>query len=186
MIIDAAAHAAMIEHLRQAAPHEGCGLLAGPRPDLCPYDTNGDGDCGRRHCPHCLAASREGRVCDRWVPLPNRSEFPRLRFEMDDAELLDAWNALDADGHRRPWIIVHSHVNAGPAPSPTDIVYAVDPTLLHLIVSIGGVAAYPRLWRIRPHLTDPRERTHGVPFDVVDLGKQKPTPTDLTRRVADA
>jgi hypothetical protein len=19
----------------------------------CPFDTNGDGDCGRRHCPHC-------------------------------------------------------------------------------------------------------------------------------------
>jgi hypothetical protein len=20
----------------------------------CPFDTNGDGDCGRRYCPHCI------------------------------------------------------------------------------------------------------------------------------------
>lgn len=22
----------------------------------CPFDTNGDGDCGRRYCPHCGGA----------------------------------------------------------------------------------------------------------------------------------
>lgn len=22
-------------------------------PDVCPDDTNGDGDCGKRMCPHC-------------------------------------------------------------------------------------------------------------------------------------
>ncbi len=187
MIIDSAAFQAMIDHMQQAAPNEGCGLLAGPREQPCPRDTDGDGNCGRRFCPHCGPAAREvARTVDRWVPLRNVSEFPRLRYEVDDGELIAAWEQLADDGNRRPWIMVHSHVRGGPAPSETDIRYALDETILHLIVALGGVAAYPKLWRIRPHLTSVRERAYGVPFDVVDLGKQKNSPTDLTRRVADA
>jgi proteasome lid subunit RPN8/RPN11 len=185
--IDTAAYQAMLAHLQQAVPNEGCGLLAGLRKPPCPQDTDGDGNCGRRHCPYCGDPDPYlrlvWRVCDTWVPMDNVAEYPRHRFEMGPETLIATWRQLD-DAGRRPWIIVHSHVTAGATPSVNDIRYAQDDSLLHLVVSLQGAEPFARLWRIRPDM--PRvEQVQRIVFEVVDLGFQKNSPTDLTRGVSE-
>jgi proteasome lid subunit RPN8/RPN11 len=158
VIIDHAAYQAMTEHMQQAAPREGLGLLAG---------------------------RRGGFTCDRWVPLDNVAEFPRLRYEADPEALVEAWERLEADGGRRPWIVCHSHVTTSAAPSPTDIRYAVDPTLNHMIVSLAGSRPVAALWRLDSTETATKQ-ARKIPFQVVDLGFQGNSPTDLTRGVSGA
>lgn len=182
MIIDAAAYEAMIVHMQQARPQEGVGLLAGSlnRPS-CPRDTDGDGDCGQPMCPECGAGG--GRV-DRWVPLPNVAEFPRARYQVDDDTLIDAWNTLHDHG-RRPWIMVHSHTRTSAAPSELDVQYAADPTLLHMIVSLAGTVPHAALWRLTPGAAAP-DQVRKIRYQVVDLGFQPKTSTDLTHGVTAA
>lgn len=182
MIIDRTAYDAMIQHMQEAAPREGVGLLAGPR-DRCPRDTDGDGNCGQRYCPAC-GIDAVARVADRWVPLGNAAEHPRARYEVADGDLVDAWQALEDDG-RRPWVIVHSHVRTSAAPSETDIRYAVDPSLLHMIVSLGGVEPVAVLWRLNPNTVAPNHAKR-VRYEVVDLGRNEYPATDLTRGVSSA
>lgn len=152
MIIDRVAYDAMIEHMQEAAPLEGVGLLAGPR------DTSD-------HIPYELYSGV--RHVDRWVPLHNVAEYPRLRYEVDPEEQLAAWHALDDDG-RRPWIACHSHVTTGTVPSPMDVRYAVDPTLLHMIVSLTGPEPVATLWRLHPYARPGTEQM--ITYRVVDLG----------------
>lgn len=188
MIIDRAAYQAMLDHLQQAVPHEGCGLLAGPTPPPCPRDTDGDGNCGFPACPYCGTSRRNAyqTTCDRWVPVPNTAEFRRVRFEMDPDALLDVWKALDAEG-RRPWVNVHSHVRSTAVPSEVDIRYAVDPTLRHLVVSLAGTEPVAKLWRIEPDSRGGETLTR-VHFQVFDLAEQDFSKgswtTDLTRDVS--
>jgi proteasome lid subunit RPN8/RPN11 len=179
MIIGRAAYEAMVDHMVRAAPQEGCGLLAGPHlPPPCPRDTNGDGDCGRRACPHCGA---DGHVVDTWVPMDNIAEHPRVRFEVDGAELVKVWQALDDVG-RRPWAVCHSHPRGPATPSDHDLHYATDRTLLHLIVGTDSPVPVVRLWRIELGAPAPVR----VLFEVVDLGRKENPPTDLTRGVSSA
>jgi proteasome lid subunit RPN8/RPN11 len=183
MIIDSAAYAAMIEHLQQAAPHEGCGLLAGLRRSPCPRDTDGDGTCGARSCPDC----GQPLVVDTWTPMANHAEFPRLRFQMDEVEQVATWNAL-ADSGRRPLVVVHSHPTGSAVPSPHDVRYAVDPTLLHMVVALEGREPVAWLWQIRTtgRMVGGHEQLLRVPYTVADLGFQPISPTDLTRGVSGA
>lgn len=181
MIIDRVAFEQMIAHMEQVAPLEGVGLLAGPRDAPCPRDTDGDGDCGRKLCPHC-GAERE-RACDRWVPMRNAAEHPRARFEIDNDELVMAWQAL-ADAGRRPWIICHSHVTTSAAPSDNDIRYATDPTLLHAVVSLAPSVPVVALWRLDPNRPARAEQAKRIIYEVSDLGFQGNRPTDLTHGVS--
>lgn len=172
MIIDLGAYRAMIQHMQEAAPREGVGLLAGPldRPDP---------PGGQWQAP-------AGAICDRWVPQENVSEFPRLRYEVDPTETLRAWQAL-ADERRRPWIVCHSHTSSSAVPSPLDVRYAVDQSLLHLVVSLAGHPAAPTawLWRLDPTAVGP-SRCHRVRYQLADLGFQPFPSTDLTRGVTEA
>jgi proteasome lid subunit RPN8/RPN11 len=162
VIIDRAAYDAMIQHMQEAAPREGVGLLAGPRADR----------------------EQARTVVDRWVPLRNTAEFPRARYEADPQALIGAWTALEDDG-RRPWIIVHSHVRTSAAPSDLDIRYAVDSSLLHMIVSLAGTEPVAVLWRLNSNVTAPNHAKK-IHYQVVDLGFQGNVPTDLTRGVSGA
>jgi proteasome lid subunit RPN8/RPN11 len=177
VIIDRTAYEAMIEHMRQVAPREGCGLLAGPR-----VPPEGE--------PHAMRDA-QGRavhawygVVDRWVPQDNVSEFPRARYEVAPEQTIADWNALDADG-RRPWVFCHSHVTTSAAPSENDIRYAVDPSMLHMIVSLAGWEPRAVLWRLDPHVAPPN-RVKRMRYEVVDLGFQAIPATDLTRGVSGA
>lgn len=160
MIIDRTAYNAMIEHMQQAAPLEGVGLLAGPRP---------------------AEGHQMSRRVDRWVPQVNVSEFPRARYEVAPEQTIADWQALDAEG-RRPWVVCHSHVTTNAAPSPNDIRYAADPSLLHMIVSLAGSRPVVRLWRLDAHSLRPNPEAR-VRFQVADLGFHSRGTTDLTHRV---
>jgi len=194
------AYADTIRHLTACIPNEGVGLLAGPAvfPGTpCPADTDGDGDCGRRHCPTCgiiagrmtiprdiggRAVNRLSMHLDHWTPLVNTAEHPRVRYEVEHTELLFAHEALEDDG-RYPWVVVHSHVTASTSPSPVDVEYARNPRQLHLIVSLAGLHPAATLWRLDPHGA---QRPEKIRFQVVDLGGQENPPTDLTHGVTGA
>jgi proteasome lid subunit RPN8/RPN11 len=169
VIIDRAAYDAMIEHMKQADPREGVGLLAGPKSHL-------------DHVPHVFRS--DAQCVDRWVPLENVHEHPRARFELDPAAQIAAYEACDADG-RWPWILVHSHTRTSAAPSETDIRYAVDLSLLHMVVSLAGLEPVAVLWRLDPTAVGVA-RCRRVRFQVVDLGFQANSPTDLTHGVSGA
>lgn len=162
MIIDRSAYGAMIEHMRQAAPREGVGLLAGPQADQ----------------------EQARSVVDRWVPLGNVADFPGARYEVDPAALIGAWETLDEVGCR-PWIVVHSHTRTSAAPSDLDIRYAVDRSLLHLVVSLAGTMPVAVLWRLDPTVTG-AGRCARVRYQVVDLGRSEYPATDLTHGVSGA
>jgi proteasome lid subunit RPN8/RPN11 len=100
--------AALLTHLRAVYPEEGCGLLAVPE----------DGD---------LAVG--------WYPIRNIASLPRVRYEGEPLELLDAF--LDIE--RRGWrlgAIVHSHPSSPARPSAEDMRQARYPSALTLIVSL--------------------------------------------------
>ncbi len=181
MLVDRTAYTAMIDHMVQAAPEEGVGLLAGLA-RRCPRDTDGDGNCGRRWCPDCGGGVEH--VCDTWLPLRNSAEFPRLRYEADPGELVGAWNALETTG-RRPWIVCHSHVRDTTAPSELDIMLAGDRTLHHFVVSLLGTEPVAALWYLDP-FTRGRDQVRRVRDQVVDLGFQVKGNSDLTHGVTEA
>jgi proteasome lid subunit RPN8/RPN11 len=161
-----AAYDAAIAHVQAAVPYEGVGLLAGP----ATFPLVGD-----RPDPLHL---------DRWVPLDNVTEFPRVRYEVEHVDLLLAHETLEDEG-RYPWVVVHSHVRAAATPSGPDVEYARNPRQLHLIVALAGLHPAPMLWRLDPGL-ETREPTRKIPFQVVDQGGQGNPPTDLTHGVTGA
>lgn len=166
MIIDWTAYEAMIDHMRQAAPEEGVGLLAG-------FNKIGMGD------PRSFET-----VCDTWTPLRNSAEFPRHRYEVDPGELVGAWNTLEATG-RRPWIVCHSHVRDTTAPSELDVMLAADATLHHFVVSLLGTDPVATLWHL-DSFTQGRDRVRRVRYQVADLGFQVKGNSDLTHDVTEA
>lgn len=169
MIIDKPAYWALIEHMQQAAPREGVGLLAGPLNRPTPPGGQWQGP--------------SGAIVDRWVPLENVSEFPGARFEVDPQALINAWENLDAEG-RRPWVVVHSHVRTSAAPSPTDVRYAVDPSMLHMIVSLAASRPVAALWRIDPN-AHPVDQVKKVHYTIADLAFRTVGTTDLTHGVTE-
>lgn len=156
--IDAKAWQAMIDHMVQAAPREGCGLLAG-------NDVPGF-----------------RRACDTWVPMDNVAEFPRVRYEMDPLALLAAWERLETAG-RRPWIVCHSHPHDTTAPSVHDVRLALDETLHHAVVSLRATTPVAEVWRLRPF--DPGNSMTKVRYQVIDLGFRTVGTSDLTHGVTD-
>lgn len=172
MIIGKAAMEEALAHLieRARADEEGVGLLSAPLD-------------GRPQWSAANPAVLTNLAVTRWHALANVSEYPRLRYEVDPGELLAAYDALEADGHR-PHIMVHSHLRTGVVPSATDVRYATNPGLLHLIVDLEGPRPVLALWRLHPGraLRDQEK----VRFQVVDLREQENQATDLTHGVTDA
>ncbi len=61
-----------------------------------------------------------------------------LKFEIDPRELLELWNAIEADGHELG-AIYHSHVRSEPYPSQTDVNFAANwPGVEWIIVGLAG------------------------------------------------
>jgi [CysO sulfur-carrier protein]-S-L-cysteine hydrolase len=60
-----------------------------------------------------------------------------LKFEIDPRELLELWNAIEADGHELG-AIYHSHVRSEPYPSQTDVNFAANwPGVEWIIVGLA-------------------------------------------------
>jgi len=164
MIMGKAAFEAALQHMIRAARHgeEGVGILSGPL-----------------DAPVRLGAGYLANVTvDEWSPLTNVADFKRYRYEVDPQELLDAYNELEGLGYR-PYVMVHSHLAGGAAPSITDRRYATDPGLLHMVVDLEPQRPHAVLWRITP------EDVTKVHYQVADLRKQENPATDLTRGVTE-
>jgi proteasome lid subunit RPN8/RPN11 len=83
----------IVAHAREDAPDECCGLIA----------------------------ARDGRS-ERVYRMTNAAHSP-LRFEVDPAEVLEAFEAIDEAGLEVA-ALYHSHTRTAPYPSQTDITYA--------------------------------------------------------------
>ena len=168
MIIDKSALELCLADLIRSARHgeEGVGLLSGPL-----------------GAPARAASGLLANVTvDEWSVLTNVAEFPRYRYEVDNAELIDAYNNLEQLGYC-PYVQVHSHLRGGGAPSDNDVRMAGNPALLHMVVDLEGARPVPYLWRIDPsgkHM----QRAEKIRFQVADLRLQVFPSTDLTRDVS--
>jgi len=64
-----------------------------------------------------------------------------LKFEIDPQELLELYNAIEAEGHELG-AIYHSHVRSRPYPSQTDVNFAANwPGVEWIIVGLADVQA---------------------------------------------
>ena len=112
----------LLEAVRQRAldspDHEVCGLLAGP----------------------------PGGTPTRHIPVTNIAERPD-RFDMDPAELIDAFRAMRQAGEGLA--AIYPSPPFGPAePSATDIAECQYPETVHLILGMVGDTAQARAFRI--------------------------------------
>jgi len=100
----------LIEHAREEAPNECCGVLA--------VEDGGLARAVRLHRAVNIAASP-------------------LRFEVDGLELLHTIDAIEEDGHELG-AIYHSHTRTAPYPSQTDINFAANwPGVEWIIVGLA-------------------------------------------------
>jgi [CysO sulfur-carrier protein]-S-L-cysteine hydrolase len=98
---------AMLDHLRAVYPEEGVGLLA----------------------------TAAGDAVVRLFPIRNIAGLPRVRYEGDPLELLDAFQEIERAGWRLG-AIYHSHPSSPAWPSAEDLRQARYPSALTLIVSL--------------------------------------------------
>ncbi|MFI5009911.1 MAG: M67 family metallopeptidase, partial [Solirubrobacterales bacterium] len=84
-----------------------------------------------------------------------------LKFEIDPAELLALWQAIEREGCELG-AIYHSHVRSAPYPSQTDINFAANwPGVEWIIVGLAGEEP-----EVRSYLIDGGQVSE-VPLDVV-------------------
>jgi proteasome lid subunit RPN8/RPN11 len=101
---------AMIEHARQAAPAECCGLIGGI------FET----------------------VARTLYPLRNVTANPELGYEAAPEDLFAAQRQMREHGEEL-LAIYHSHPRAAdPSPSETDVRQAYYPSATYLIIGLGG------------------------------------------------
>jgi [CysO sulfur-carrier protein]-S-L-cysteine hydrolase len=101
----------LIEHAREDAPNECCGVVS-----VAPGEP--------------IAASRVHRAV-------NTAASP-LRFEVDGRELLHVIDAIESQGTELG-AIYHSHTRSAPYPSQTDINFAANwPGVEWIIVGLAG------------------------------------------------
>lgn len=78
-----------------------------------------------------LVGAREGEPVSHY-PISNVSPDPRIRYEMDPAELIGTFRTMREAGESL-FAIYHSHPSGPLSPSPTDIAEAAYPEAIHLI-----------------------------------------------------
>jgi proteasome lid subunit RPN8/RPN11 len=107
-----------VGHVRDEAPREACGLLAG----------------------------RDGGI-SRVIRCVNVHPTPTTRYVIDPREQLKAFRAIDAAGEELVGIY-HSHPVSQPYPSPTDRAEAHYPDVLYVLVSLRTGEPEMRAFRI--------------------------------------
>jgi len=109
----------MVEHARQAAPHECCGLIGG-------------NDARTRTV----------------YPLRNVATDPLVTYEAAPEDLFAAQRSM-RDRREQLLAIYHSHPKSvGPHPSETDVRLAYYPSAVYFIVGLAGEAPCLRAFRI--------------------------------------
>lgn len=117
LVFAADAYERLLDHARDGAPAEVCGVLGGTT------DEEGDGsDAGER------------RV-DAALPVENVAERPRTRYELDAAEQLERIEAIEGEGSEVVGFY-HSHPTGPAKPSATDRAQATWPGASYVIVDL--------------------------------------------------
>lgn len=112
---------ALIEHAREGAPDETCGILGGDYGDE------------RTEVEVAYRAS-------------NAAESPRTEYDIDPQELLDLVETVENTGLDVAGFY-HSHPSGPANPSTTDADRAAWPGLSYLIVALDGSMPYVGSWR---------------------------------------
>lgn len=145
LILPTALFARLVAHLRAASPWEGVGLLGG-------------------------TIEPEGALAIEFYPGTN-ADASRTRYTMEPAEVLAAFNGMEAEGLILV-AIVHSHPASEPIPSSTDLREAAYPEALVLIVGLGTEPPRARSWRLVPQGDRGRFEVSEVPI-VVASGRDR-------------
>ena len=111
------AYERMLDHARDGAPAECCGVLGGTTGE----DENED-DAGERR----VAAAH---------PVENVADRPRTRYELDPAEQLERIEVIECDGGEVVGFY-HSHPTGPAGPSATDRAQATWPGASYVIVDL--------------------------------------------------
>jgi proteasome lid subunit RPN8/RPN11 len=150
--IPAAVLDAVLLHCREVYPDEACGVVYG-------------------------WAERPGDVHG-VLRMHNVADHPRFRYEFDPHHQVLIWKRLDSL-KQRPRIIYHSHTTTGAELSPTDVRYANDPDILHLVVGTVPEEVVD--------VTAPVERRTGLDIRLwrVEQGAATEVPYTIVERVED-
>jgi proteasome lid subunit RPN8/RPN11 len=144
LLVDRAVRDAIVEHARDGAPEEVCGVLGGVRGaggtdgSDEPDSSGGDEDSGP-DAPRSARARTAHRV-------PNVASAPRTRYELDPSEQFRAMEAIEDAGDDVVGFY-HSHPRGPPAPSATDEALATWSGYSYVIVSLDGPEPELGSWR---------------------------------------
>jgi proteasome lid subunit RPN8/RPN11 len=135
-------HEAMIEHAREAAPAECCGLIGGT------FETSGTSEAGARTL----------------YRLRNVTANPELGYEAAPEDLFAAQRQMRERGEEL-LAIYHSHPRAAdPSPSETDVRQAYYPSATYLIIGLGGDDPVVKAFNI----SEREHRWHMVEYEIAD------------------
>jgi len=109
----------IVAHARAEAPNECCGMVA----------------------------TRDGAAV-KVYPATNAAASPRYAYEIDSADVLRMWTAIEDAGFEIG-VIYHSHPRSEPYPSQTDINLAFYPDAVYVIVGLAGEEPEVRGFTIR-------------------------------------
>lgn len=106
------AYDAVVEHAREGAPEEVCGVLGG------------------EYGPHCSRVRTVRRA-------ENAAESPKTRYAIDPAEAIELIEGIEAEDEDLVGFY-HSHPAGPPGPSETDTDRAAWPGKSYVIVALDG------------------------------------------------
>jgi proteasome lid subunit RPN8/RPN11 len=144
LALDRSVRDALVEHARDGAPEEVCGVLGGVRDAVRIDDSDGAGSSDDTDDSGADATyTSRARTAHR---VPNVASAPRTRYELDPSEQFRAMEAIEDDGNDVVGFY-HSHPRGPPAPSATDEALATWPGYSYVIVSLGGPEPELGSWR---------------------------------------
>ncbi|WP_380677138.1 desampylase [Salinigranum sp. GCM10025319] len=117
LVVERTTHDRLLDHARQGAPEEICGVLGG----------------------------RDGRVTTA-EPVPNVASDPERRYELDPAATIDAIDRVEASASTEHLGFYHSHPRGPPDPSATDEAEATWPGYVYCIVSVPDASLSAWRW----------------------------------------
>ncbi|NHN48184.1 M67 family metallopeptidase [Halostella sp. JP-L12] len=117
LVFSGGAYDRVLDHARDGAPLEICGVLGGTT-----GGSGGESDAGERRVETAL-------------PVENVADRPRTRYELDPAEQLERIEAIE-DGGGEVVGFYHSHPTGPAGPSATDRAQATWPGASYVIVDL--------------------------------------------------
>jgi len=121
LVLSRSQYDALVDHAREGAPEEVCGMLSGSRSD------------------DVATVERVDRVA-------NVADASRVTYTLDPEEQLSVMDDVEAAGDEVVGFY-HSHPAGPPRPSETDAAQAAWPGYTYVIVSLDGAEPFVGAWR---------------------------------------